>query len=113
MHTFVLYLQTMEGPGGLIRDIQERLDRMAQAYRRLAEENSKLQLENTSLAQRLEEARRAQDQLNQRLDTIHQGSRRDQKDLESWKAETRKEVRAILKEVERALPQVESLLEKR
>lgn len=103
----------MEGPGGLIRDIQERLDRMAQAYRRLAEENSKLQLENTSLAQRLEEARKAQDQLNKRLDTIHQGSRKDQKDLESWKAETRKEVRAILKEVERALPQVESLLEKR
>lgn len=103
----------MPSPGELIRDIQERLDRMARTHRLLAESNRKLETENKSLAQRLEEARKAQEILNQRLDTIHQGALKDQKGVEAWKAETRKEVRAILKDVEKCLPQVESLLEKK
>jgi cell division septum initiation protein DivIVA len=103
----------MTTPGELIKDIHARLDRMVRAYRTLAETNRKLETENKSLAQRLDEARKAQEKLNQRLDTIHQGARRDQKGIETWKAETRKEVRAILKDVEKCLPQVESLLEKK
>jgi cell division septum initiation protein DivIVA len=105
--------QIMTTPGELIKDIHARLDRMVREYRTLAETNRKLETENKSLAQRLDEARKAQEKLNQRLDTIHQGALRDQKGIETWKAETRKEVRAILKDVEKCLPQVESLLEKK
>ena len=103
----------MTTPGELIKDIHARLDRMVRAYRTVVETNRKLETENKSLAQRLDEARKAQEKLNQRLDTIHQGALRDQKGIEIWKAETRKEVRAILKDVEKCLPQVESLLEKK
>ena len=43
--------------------------------------------------------------------TINQESLRDTKGLDQWKTETRKEIRGIMKEVEKCIPQVESLLE--
>ena len=82
----------MYHPNELIQDIQERLNRMVQDYRTAIEKNKKLETENKSLALSLEEAIKHQETLSKRL-------------------ETRKEIRGIMKEVEKCIPQVESLLE--
>ena len=101
----------MYHPNELIQDIQDRLNRMVQDYRTAIEQNKKLETENKSLALSLEEAIRQQETLSKRLETINQESLRDTKGLDQWKTETRKEIRGIMKEVEKCIPQVESLLE--
>ena len=63
------------------------------------------------MALSLEEAIKHQETLSKRLETINQESLRDTKGLDQWKTETRKEIRGIMKEVEKCIPQVESLLE--
>ena len=101
----------MYTPTELIQDIQDRLDRMVRDYQQIIEQNKKLESENKALATSLEEAVKQQETLSKRLDTIRQEMLRDSKGLDQWKSETRKEIRGILKEVERCIPQVESLLE--
>ena len=101
----------MYHPNELIQDIQERLNRMVQDYRTAIEKNKKLETKNKSLALSLEEAIKHQETLSKRLETINQESLRDTKGLDQWKTETRKEIRGIMKEVEKCIPQVESLLE--
>lgn len=101
----------MYHPNELIQDIQERLDRMVQDYRDIVEKNKKLETENKVLAHSLEEALKQQETLSKRLDTVSQETLRDTKGLDHWKTETRKEIRGIMKEVEKCIPQVESLLE--
>lgn len=101
----------MYHPNELIQDIQDRLDRMVQDYLNAIEKNKKLETENKSLALSLEEAIKQQETLSKRLETINQESLRDTKGLDQWKTETRKEIRGIMKEVEKCIPQVESLLE--
>lgn len=101
----------MYHPNELIQDIQERLDRLVQDYQTLLETTKKLETENKSLAYSLEEALKQQETLNKKLDTIRQDALRDTKGLNQWKTETRREIRGIIKEVEKCIPQVESLLE--
>jgi cell division septum initiation protein DivIVA len=103
----------MYHPNELIQDIQARLDRLVLDYRTLLEKNKKLETENKSLAHSLEEALKQQETLTKRLDTIRQETLRDTKGLDHWKTETRKEIRGMMKEVEKCIPQVESLLEKK
>lgn len=102
----------MYHPNELIQDIQERLDRMVQDYKALLDKNKKLETENKSLANSLEEAVQQQETLKKRLDTKLQDTLRDTKGLDHWKTETRKEIKGIMKEVEKCIPQVESLLDK-
>ena len=102
----------MYHPNELIQDIQERLDRMVQDYKALLDKNKKLETENKSLANSLEEAVKQQETLTKRLDTKLQDTLRDTKGLDHWKTETRKEIKGIMKEVEKCIPQVESLLDK-
>ncbi len=101
----------MYHPNELIQDIQERLDQLVLDYRTLLDKNKKLETENKSLTHSLEEALKQQETLNKRLDTIRQETLRDTKGLDQWKTETRKEIKGIMKEVEKCIPQVESLLE--
>ena len=101
----------MYHPNDLIQDIQARLDRMVRDYRDIVEKNKKLETENKILAHSLEEALKQQETLSKRLDTVSQETLRDTKGLDQWKTETRKEIRGIMKEVEKCIPQVESLLE--
>lgn len=103
----------MYHPNELIQDIQKRLDRLVLDYRTLLEKNKKLETENKSLAHSLEEALKQQETLSKRLDTIRQETLRDTKGIDQWKTETRKEIRGIMKEVEKCIPQVESLMEKK
>jgi cell division septum initiation protein DivIVA len=103
----------MYHPNELIQDIQERLDRMVQDYRTLLETNKKLETENKTLALSLEEALKKQETLSKKLDTIRQETLRDTRGIDQWKTETRKEIRGIMKEVEKCIPHVESLLEKK
>jgi len=84
---------------------------MIRDYRTLLERSKILETENKSLAHSLEEAIKQQEILSKRLDTISQETLRDTKGLDHWKTETRKEIRGIMKEVEKCIPQVESLLE--
>ena len=106
-----VYLPDMYHPNEVIQDIQARLDRLVLDYRVLLEKNKKLETENKLLAHSLEEAVKQQETLSKRLDTIRQEMLRDSKGLDQWKSETRKEIRGIMKEVEKCIPQVESLLE--
>lgn len=99
-------------PEEIIRDIQERLDRVIREYQQLIERNELLETENKSLAISLEEAVKQQELIKHKLDTIRQETLRDTKGLEQWKTETRKEIRSVMKEVEKCIPQVESMLEK-
>lgn len=85
---------------------------MVRNYRTLLAKNKKLETENKALAKRLEEALQQHESLRQKLDAIHQETLRDTKGLEQWKTETRKEIRGILRELEKSLPQVESLMDK-
>lgn len=103
----------MYHPNELISDIQERMTRMIRDYRDLIIKIKNLETENKSLAQSLEEAIKQQEILSKRLDSIHHETLRDTKGLDNWKNETRKEVRGILKEVEKCIPQVESLMEQK
>lgn len=103
----------MYHPNELIQDIQERLGRMVQDYRALIDQNQKLETENITLAKSLEEAIKQQEALKKQLDQIGQDTLRDTKGLDQWKAETRKDIKGIMKEVEKAIPQVESLLDKK
>lgn len=102
----------MYHPNEVIEDIRERLDRMVLDFKALLEENKQLETENKSLAHSLEEALNKQEILSKRLDTIRQETLKDTKGITHWKTETRKEIRSIMKEVEKCIPQAESLLEK-
>ena len=102
----------MYHPNEVIQDIQTKLDQMIRNYRTLLETNKKLETENKSLANSLEEAVKQQETLRKKLDTISQETLGNQKGLEHWKSETRKEIKGIMKEMEKCLPQIESLLEK-
>ncbi len=103
----------MYHPNELIQDIQVRLDRMVREYRDLLDKMKNLETENKTLAHNLEEALNQQEILSKRLDSIRQDSLRDTKGIDQWKAETRKEVKGIMKEVEKCIPQVEALLDKK
>ncbi len=110
LHSHYIY-RIMYHPGELIEDIQKRLDRLVLAYRTLLETNKKLETENKTLTESLKEALQQQETLSKRLDTIRQETLKDTKSIDQWKVETRKEVRGLMKEVEKCIPQVESLLE--
>jgi len=102
----------MYHPNEVIQDIQAKLDQMIRNYRTLLDTNKKLETENKSLANSLEEAVKQQETLRKKLDAINQETLGNQKGLEHWKNETRKEIKGIMKEMEKCLPQIESLLEK-
>ena len=101
----------MYTPTEIIQDIQERLDRVILDYHQIIEKNKKLEEENKTLANSLEEAVKQQESFRKKLDTIRQESLREHKGLEQWKIETRKEIRVLMKEVEKCLPQLESMFE--
>lgn len=103
----------MPQPNELIRDIQERLDKLSRDYRALIEENQLLITENKALAQSLSEALKEKEALKLKLESKNQDSLREHKSLEDWKADTRKEIKSVLKVVEKCLPQVEELLDKK
>lgn len=103
----------MYHPNELIQDIQVRLDRISREYKDLLTKNRNLETENKNLAYNLEEALKQQEILSKRLDSIQQETMRDTKGLDHWKAETRKEVRGIVKDLDKCLPQVEALLDKK
>lgn len=103
----------MVTPTEIIRNIQERLDRMIRDYHELLEKNKQLETENKSLASSLEEAVKQQEVFKHKLDTIHQDTVRDSKGLDKWKIETRQEIRGLMKEVEKCIPQIEAMLEKK
>ncbi len=100
----------MYHPNEVIEDIRERLDRMVLDFKALLEEKKQLETENKLLANSLEEALNKQEILSKRLDTIRQETLKDTKGITHWKTETRKEIRSIMKEVEKIIPQAESLL---
>jgi len=102
----------MYHPNEVIQDIQDKLDQMIRNYRMLLDTNKKLETENKTLANSLEEAVKQQETLRKKLDTINQETLGSQKGLDTWKNETRKEIKGIMKEMEKCLPQIESLLEK-
>jgi cell division septum initiation protein DivIVA len=103
----------MLSPTEIISDIQSRLDRVVRDYHHLLERNQQLEQENTSLANSLKEAVKQQELLQQKLDTIRQDTLKETKGIDQWKSETRKEIRNLMKEVEKCIPQVESMLEKK
>jgi len=103
----------MYTPTELIQDIQKRLDQVIRDYHQIIEQNKKLETENKALATSLEEAVKQQEALRENLDTIRQETLRDHKGLDQWKIETRKEIRGLMKEVEKCIPQVESMLERK
>lgn len=103
----------MYHPNELIQDIRERLDRTVLEVKALLERNKELETENKKLAKSLEEAIKKQETISKKLDTIRQETLSDTKGVDHWKAETRKEIRGIMKEVEKCIPQVESLMEKK
>ena len=102
----------MVTPAEIIRNIQERLDQVVRDYHLLIERNKILETENKSLTDSLEEAVKQQESFKHKLDTIRQEALRESKGLDQWKSETRKEIRNVMKEVEKCIPQVESMLEK-
>lgn len=102
----------MYTPTELIQDIQARLDLMVRQLRLLTERNNQLETENKALATSLKEAVQQQETLSQKLDAITQHTVRDTKGLENWKNETRKEIKGIMKDMEKCLPQIEALLDK-
>jgi cell division septum initiation protein DivIVA len=102
----------MYHPNEVIQDIQDKLDQMIRNYRTLLDTNKKLETENKTLANSLEEAVKQQESLRKKLDAINQESLSNHKGLEHWKNETRKEIKGIMKEMEKCLPQIESMLEK-
>lgn len=86
---------------------------MVRNYHLVLEKNKKLEKENKLLANSLEEAVKQQEALKNKLDGISQETLRENKGLDQWKSETRKEIRGLMKEVERCIPQVEAILEKK
>ena len=86
---------------------------MVRNYHLVLEKNKKLEKENKLLANSLEEAVKQQEALQNKLDGINQETLRENKGLDQWKSETRKEIRGLMKEVERCIPQVEAILEKK
>ena len=112
-HTFTLSLLMMYTPAQVIQDIQERLDQLVRDYQKIIEKNKKLETENKALANSLEEAVKQQETFRKKLDTIRQDTLREHKGLDQWKIETRKEIRGLMKEVEKCIPQVESIFEKK
>lgn len=103
----------MYTPAEIIQDIQARLDQVIRDYHRLIDQNNKLETENKTLATSLEEAVKQQEVISKKLETILQETLRDHKGLDQWKSETRKEIRGLMKEVEKCIPQVESIFEKK
>ena len=103
----------MYTPEEIIQDIQERLDRVIRDYHQIIDKNNKLTEQNKSLATSLEEAVKQQEVFKKKLDNIHQQTLRDHKGLDQWKIETRKEIRGLMKEVEKCIPQLESMFEKK
>ena len=75
-------------------------------------DNSKTNAAN-SAPLTLEEAVKQQEIVKAKLDTIRQETLRDHKGLDQWKTETRKEIRGLMKEVEKCIPQVETMVEKK
>jgi len=102
----------MYTPTEIIQDIQARLDQVIRDYHQIIEQNKKLETENKTLTTSLEEAVKQQESLRKKLDAINQETLSNHKGLEHWKNETRKEIKGIMKEMEKCLPQIESLLEK-
>jgi cell division septum initiation protein DivIVA len=100
----------MYTPAEIIQDIQERLDRLVRDYQQIIEQNKKLESENKTLATSLEEAVKQQEIFRKKLDTIRQETLRDHKGLDQWKIDMRKEVKGLMKEVEKCIPQVESII---
>lgn len=103
----------MVSPTEIIRDIQERLDRVVRDYRDILALNKQLETENQTLANSLKEAVKQQEIFKQKLDTIRQETLKESKNIDLWKNETRREIRSLMKEVEKCIPQVEALLEKK
>jgi len=103
----------MYTPAELIQDIQVRLDQVIRDYYQLLEQNKKLEAEKNALAISLEEAVKQQETFSKKLDTIRQETLREYKGVDQWKNETRKEIRGLMKEVEKCIPQVESMFEKK
>lgn len=101
----------MYTPAELIQDIQARLDHVVRGYHQIIEKNKKLETENKALATSLEEAVKQQETFRKKLDTIRQDTLKETKGLDQWKNETRKEIRHLMKEVEKCIPQVETMLE--
>ena len=86
---------------------------MVKDYHQLSERNQQLENENKSLANSLKEAVQQQELLQKKLDTIHQDTLKETKGIDQWKSDTRKEIRQLMKEVEKCIPQVEAMLEKK
>jgi len=103
----------MVTPTEIIKDIQDRLDRIVQDYHQLLAKNKQLETENKSLANSLEEAVKQQETFKKQLETIRQDTLKETKGIDQWKHETRKEIRNLMKEVEKCIPQVEAMLEKK
>ena len=103
----------MYTPTELIQDIQARLDQVIRDYHEIIEKNKKLETENKTLATSLEEAVKQQETFRKKLDTIRQETLREIKGLDQWKLETRKEIRGLMKDVEKCIPQVESMFGKK
>jgi hypothetical protein len=101
----------MVSPTEIINDIQARLERLMMAHQLLLDKNKKLETENKSLADSLKEAKSQQELLQKKLDTIRQDTLKETKGVDQWKSETRKEIRHLMKEVEKCIPQVEAMLE--
>ncbi len=103
----------MYTPAELIQDIQTRLDQVIRDYHHLIDLNNKLETENKTLTTSLEEAVKQQEIFRKKLDMIHQENLREHKGLDQWKSETRKEIKGLIKEVEKCIPQLESIYEKK
>ena len=103
----------MYTPTDLIQDIQDRLDQLIRDYHQIIEKNKKLETDNKALATSLEEAVKQQETFRKKLDTIRQETLRENKGLDQWKIETRKEIRGLMKEVEKCIPQAESMFGKK
>lgn len=86
---------------------------MVKDYHQLSERNQQLENENKSLANSLKEAVQQQELLQKKLDTIRQDTLKETKGIDQWKSDTRKEIRQLMKEVEKCIPQVEAMLEKK
>jgi cell division septum initiation protein DivIVA len=95
----------------IIRDIQDKLDKVVRDYQQLLEKNNKLETENRTLVSSLDEAIKQQENFRKKLETIRQDTLKETKGLDQWKSETRKEIRNLMKEVEKCIPQVEAMLE--
>ena len=101
----------MVSPTEIISDIQNKLSRLVREHQELIAYNIKLKEENNSLANSLEESIKQQESFRKKLDSIRQETLKENKGLDQWKVDTRKEIRGLMKEVEKCIPQIEAMLE--